>query len=191
MSQDTPPAPITAEARHNSPYTTREKVARMLWAMVQATLFRWSFHDWYAWRRWLVCRFGARLDRTVRLRRSVRIECPWNLTMGHISSLGDGVIAYCLGPITIGNRVSVSQYAHLCAGTHDWTRPDLPLIRPPIVIKDDVWIAADAFVGPNVTVGEGVILGARGCAFKDLEPWSIYGGNPARKLRDRPRPPQA
>lgn len=179
--------PIAPESRHDSPYTTREKIGRLLWAVVQATLFRGSFHNWYAWRRWLASRFGANLHRTVHLRRTVRIECPWNLAMGRNSSLGDGVIAYCLGPITIGDRVSVSQHAHLCAGSHDWTRPDLPLLRPPITIKDEAWIAADAFVGPGVTVGEGAILGARGCAFKDLEPWSMYGGNPAKKLRDRPR----
>jgi putative colanic acid biosynthesis acetyltransferase WcaF len=179
--------PIRPEARHTSPYSTREKIGRLLWAMTQATLFRFSFHTWYAWRRWLAGRFGARLHKTARLRRTVRIECPWNLSMGRNSSLGDGVIAYCLGPVTIGDRVSVSQHAHLCAGSHDWTRPDLPLLRPPITIGADAWIATDAFVGPGVSVGEGAILGARGCAFKDLEPWTINGGNPARKLRDRPR----
>lgn len=179
--------PIDPTARHTSPYSTREKVGRMLWAMVQASLFRGSFHTWYGWRRWLACRFRARLHPTVHLARTCRIECPWNLTMGRNSSLGAGVNAYCLGPVTIGDRVSVSQFAHLCAGSHDFTRPDLPLLRPPITIKDDVWIAADAFVGPDVTVGEGAILGARGCAFKDMEPWSIYGGNPARKIKDRPR----
>ncbi|MCA9288655.1 MAG: hypothetical protein KDA05_08725 [Phycisphaerales bacterium] len=181
------PGSIDPESRHVSPYSTKEKIGRLLWAMVQGTLFRYSFHTWYGWRRWLVCRFGAKLHPSVHLRRTCRIECPWHLTMGRNTSLGDGTIAYCLGPITIHDRASISQHAHLCAGSHDWTRPDLPLTRPPIVIGADAWIAADAFVGPGVTVGEGSILGARGCAFKDLEAWSIYGGNPARKLRERPR----
>jgi putative colanic acid biosynthesis acetyltransferase WcaF len=88
--------------------------------------------------------------------------------------------------VTIGERVSISQYAHICAGTHDFTRPDMPLIRPPITIEDDVWIATEAFVGPNVTVGRSAILGARGCAFRDLEGGMIHGGNPARALRPRP-----
>ncbi|MHC4774963.1 MAG: LbetaH domain-containing protein, partial [Planctomycetota bacterium] len=62
-----------------------------------------------------------------------------------------------------------------------------PLVRAPITIHADAWIAADAFVGPGVTVGEGAILGARGCAFSDLEPWTIYGGNPAEVIKARER----
>ncbi|MFM9997139.1 MAG: putative colanic acid biosynthesis acetyltransferase [Phycisphaerales bacterium] len=174
--------------RHISPYSAREKVARMLWAMVQGTAFAWSYPTWYGWRNFLLRRFGAGLHATVHIRRTARIECPWNLSMGANSSLGDFAIAYCLGPITIGGRASVSQYAHLCAGTHDYTKANMPLIRPPIVIGADAWIAADAFVGPGVTVGEGAILGARAVALKDLEPWTIYSGNPARAVKERPRP---
>ncbi len=174
-----------AEDRGVSPYSTKEKVGRILWATVQGTLFRYSFHNWYGWRRFLLTRFGAKLDPVVRIRRTVTIECPWNLTMGNESSAGDGVKLYCLGPVTIGSRVSISQYAHVCAGSHDHTRPDLPLTRPPITIENDAWIAADAYVGPGITVGAGAILGARGCAFKDLEPWTIYGGNPAKPIAER------
>ena len=64
---------------------------------------------------------------------------------------------------------------------------DLPLLRPPITIHEDAWIAADAFVGPDVTIGAGALLGARGCAFGDLEPWTIYGGNPAKVINERER----
>jgi putative colanic acid biosynthesis acetyltransferase WcaF len=173
------------EDRHVSPYSTREKVGRVLWAMVQATLFRFSFHTWYGWRRFLLRRFGATIHSTANIRRTARIECPWNLALGANSCLGDGSTAYCLGPITIGARVSISQNVHLCAGTHDYSKADMPLLRPPIRIEDDAWIAADAFVGPDVTVGAGAILGARGCAFDDLEPWTIYGGNPARAIKRR------
>ncbi|MEO1130802.1 MAG: putative colanic acid biosynthesis acetyltransferase, partial [Planctomycetota bacterium] len=116
------------------------------------------------------------------------IEQPWNLTMGSNSCLGDRCIVYCLGKITLADNVSISQGAHLCAGTHDFTRYDLPLLRPPITIEAHAWVAADAFVGPNVTVGEGAILGARGCAMKSLEPWTIYGGNPAKPIRVRSKP---
>jgi putative colanic acid biosynthesis acetyltransferase WcaF len=174
------------EQRHVSLYSTREKAARMLWAIVQATLFRLSFHTWNRWRILLLNRFGARVHPSCIIRRTVRVECPWNLVMGPNSCLGDRVVAYCLGPVTLGRRVSVSQHAHLCAGSHDYTRPDLPLTRPPVTIEDDAWIAADAFVGPGVTVGRGAILGARGVAVKDLEPWTIYAGNPARPIKPRP-----
>jgi putative colanic acid biosynthesis acetyltransferase WcaF len=181
----TRPQTLQAEDRHRSPYSLREKIGRLLWALVQATLFRCSFHSWYGWRRFLLRRFGGRVHATAILRRTARIECPWNLTMARNSCLGDYARAYCLGPVTLGERVTVSQNAHLCAGAHDYTRPDMPLLRPPITIEADAWIAADAFVGPNVTVGQGAILGARACAFKDLEPWTIYGGNPAKPIKPR------
>jgi len=169
-----------------SPYSLKEKLARVLWGFVQSFLFRTSFHSWYGWRRMLLRLFGAKLDPVVRIRRTVRVECPWNLTIGHDSSVGDGAMLYCLGPVSIGSRVTVSQGAHLCAGTHDFSLRSMPLIRPPIQIGDDVWICADAFVGPNVTVGDGVILGARAVAMKPLEPWTIYSGNPAKAVRPRP-----
>lgn len=176
-----------SDDRHTSAYSTREKIGRILWAITQATLFRCSFHTNNRWRIWLINRFGGHVHPRCIIRRTVRIECPWNLTMGQNCSLGDRAIIYCLGPVTLAERVSVSQHAHLCAGSHDFTRVDLPLTRPPITIEPDVWIAADAFVGPNLTIGRGAILGARACAFSDLEPWTIYGGNPAKKLRDRPK----
>jgi len=177
----------TVEARQISAFSTKEKFRRLLWSIVQTTLFRCSFHTWNRWRIMLLNLFGARIHRSCVIRRTVRVECPWNLSMGSHSCLGDRAIAYCLGPVAIGARVTISQHVHLCAGTHDYNRPDMPLIRPPIVIDDDVWVAADAFVGPGVSIGAGAILGARGCAFDDLEPWIIYGGNPARQIKPRGR----
>lgn len=179
--EDEPLAPLP------SPYSTREKLARLGWAIVQATLFRLSFHNWYGWRRWLLTLFGARLHPTVRVRRTVIIECPWNLEMGEESSAGDRAILYCLGRVRLGARVTISQGAHICAGTHDYRTRAMPLIRPPIEIGDDAWIAADAFVGPKVVVGDGAILGARGVALRRLEPWTIYIGNPAQPVKGRER----
>ncbi|MCW5756598.1 MAG: hypothetical protein KIT54_05110 [Phycisphaeraceae bacterium] len=197
MKQDQPKARMSARQYvdpradlnklHKSPYTTQAKVARMLWGVVQATIFRMSFHNWYRFRRFLLLMFGAKIDPTARIRRTVRIEIPWNLSVGPESSVGDNAILYCLGPVTIGSRVMISQNAHLCAGSHDYTHRAMPLLRPPIIIEDDAWIAADAFVGPAVRVGEGAILGSRGCTMSDLEPWSIYSGNPAIFIKPRPR----
>jgi putative colanic acid biosynthesis acetyltransferase WcaF len=134
----------------------------------------------------LLAAFGARLDPVVRIRRTVRIECPWNLSVGHDSAIGDRAVLYCLGPVSIGSRVTVSQGAHLCAGTHDFTRRPMPLVRPPITVGDDAWICAEAFVGPGVHIGAGAILGARAVAMRSLAPWTIHAGNPAKPIRPRP-----
>ncbi len=183
----TTPASGSIESRARSPYSRREKIGRVLWSYIGQILFRLTFHNFYGVRRSLLRLFGATVGRDVRVRPSVLVEQPWNLTIGDNSSIGDRAIIYCLGKVTIGDHVSISQGAHLCAGTHDYRKPDMPLLRPPIVVKDYAWIAADAFVGPNITVGEGAILGAAAVAMKDLEPWSVYSGNPAVKVKERPR----
>lgn len=175
-----------AAASQVSPWTLKEKIGRALWMIVRGVVFKHTWHNWYEIRNGLLRLFGAKIGRSVKIRPSARIEVPWNLAMGDYSSIGDFGIVYNLGPITVGRRVTISQYAHLCAGTHDYTRADMPLIRPRITIEDDAWIAAQAFVGPEVTVGRGAILGACGVAMKSLEPMTIYAGNPAKAVKPRP-----
>ena len=89
----------------------------------------------------------------VRVRETARIEIPWNLEIGNDTVVGDEAILYSLGKIRLGRKVVISQYAHLCAGTHDYTSDAMALLCPPITVGDEVWIAADAFVGPGVTIG--------------------------------------
>ena len=107
---------VQPEDRHRSPYSSREKIGRVLWALTQATVFRCSFHTWYGWRRFLLRRFGASVHATSVIRRTVRVECPWNLTIGRNSCLGDFTVAYCLGPITLGARVSPARLDRLEPG---------------------------------------------------------------------------
>lgn len=171
--------------REASTWTMKENAVRVLWMLTQATLFRWSFHNWYAWRRVLLRLFGARVGRGVRIRPTVRIEIPWHLDIDDDTAVGDFAILYALGHIAIGRNCVISQYAHLCAGSHDYMSRHFPLRRPPIVVKDDVWIAADAFIGPGVAVGEGAVVGARATVVKDVPAWSIVAGNPAHVVKRR------
>ena len=116
---------------------------------------------------------------------SVRIALPWKLIIGDHAAVGDRSILYGLGPIAIGARVTISQGAHLCAGTHDWRTSDMLLLKPPIHIGDDAWICADAFIGPGVTIGRGAIVGARAVAMKDIPENAICVGNPAHIVSHR------
>jgi putative colanic acid biosynthesis acetyltransferase WcaF len=172
--------------RHRSPYSIGIQVARLGWAMCQATLFRFSPRPLYRWRVWLLNRFGATVDRDARVHPTVRIQFPWNVTIEANAAIGDAAIVYALGEIHVGRRVTISQYAHLCAGTHDYRTADMPLKRSPITLEDDVWIATGAFIGPHVTAHEGAILGAHGVATRDLDAWTIYAGNPAKAIKARP-----
>lgn len=110
---------------------------------------------------------------------------PWNLTLGENCAVGARATLYALGPIVVGARATISQGAHLCAGTHDWRDPTMPLVKSAIRIGGDVWICADAFLGPGVTVGDQAIVGARAVVTKDIPSGIIVAGNPARKIRER------
>jgi putative colanic acid biosynthesis acetyltransferase WcaF len=130
--------------------------------------------------------FGARIGRDVHIHPTARIAIPWNLAVGDRAAIGDGAIIYCLGPISIGACATISQYAHLCAGTHDYTRPDMSLIKASISVGDGVWVCADAFVGPGVMIGDYSIVGARAVAIKNIPANVIVVGNPARVVSERP-----
>lgn len=165
-------------------WSRKEQLGRVLWALAHP-LFAWSPRPLWAWRRFLLRLFGARIGREVHVYPCARITIPWNLSIGDQSAVGDRAILYALGPITLAERVTVSQGAHLCAGTHDYRDPAMPLLKPPIIIEREAWICADAFVGPGVRVGSRAIIGARAVAMKDVAPNLIVVGNPARALRSR------
>jgi putative colanic acid biosynthesis acetyltransferase WcaF len=139
----------------------------------------------HPWRRFLLRLFGAKVAQTACIYGSARIWYPPYFEIGDHSCIGPKVIIYCMAKISFGDYSIASQGAHICAGTHDIDDPHFQLKCRPIIICSRAWIAADAFVGPGVIVGEGAVLGARACAFRNLEPWTVYSGNPATPLRKR------
>src|ERR1039458_250131 len=173
-----------AANRASRKYSRSELARRVLWALGQI-LFRLSPRPCFGWRRWLLRRFGAQVGKQVNIYNSAVIYFPWNLSVGDWSAIGEGACVYNLGKVTIGKGVTISQRAHLCAGTHDYRRPDMPLQKPPILVEDQVWICTEAFVGPGIKIAEGAIVGARAVVTKDVAPWAIVAGNPARFLKMR------
>ena len=170
--------------RSSQKYTATEKIRRVFWGFGKL-LFRFSPRPCFGWRRIVLRCFGARIGTHVNLYPSTRIYFPWNLAVGDWTAIGEEALIYKLGPVTLGQKVTISHRVHLCAGTHDYTRPDLPLLKPPIHIQDQAWICSDAFVGPGVVVGEGAVVGARAVVIKDVEPWTVVAGNPAEFIKKR------
>jgi putative colanic acid biosynthesis acetyltransferase WcaF len=173
-----------------TPYPKRAVLLGWLWALVQATLFRWSPRPWHWWRAWLLKAFGADISfpSQVVIFPSVKVYFPWELTLGPRAMVGRGVQLYSVGRITLGYGANLSQNCHLCTGTHDYNRWAMPVVTKPIVIGANAWLGADVFVGPGVTIGELSVIGARSVVVKDLPPRMVCAGNPCRPLKERPEP---
>jgi putative colanic acid biosynthesis acetyltransferase WcaF len=167
------------------PWTRRQYAGRMLWHLVEITLFRFSLPRAYGWRRFLLRQFGAKMGVNSCVRRTVRIWHPWLLQMDDFSMLGDDVQVYNLGEFSIGQHSIVSQQTYICAGTHDYTRVELPLVREPVRIGHGVWVAAQAFVGPGVSIGDNSVIGARAVLVSDIPAGVVAAGNPAWVIKPR------
>lgn len=168
-----------------SPHNVRNRALRAVWQCTYFVLFRPTPKVLHGWRAMLLRLFGARVGQGAHPYPSCKIWAPWNLVMGDHSCLGPYVDCYNVDRIELGEYVTVSQYAHLCGATHDYTKLTMPLVPEPIRIEARAWVAAGAFVGPGVTVEEGAVVGARACVVRDVPAWTVVAGNPARVIKRR------
>lgn len=166
-------------------FSLGNRVLRVIWGLTWLVLCRFTPPPFHAWRRLVLRAFGARIGRGARVHASAAIWLPANLELGDNALIGPGVRIYNQGRITVGARTVVSQRAHLCASSHDISDPDFQLVLRPIAIGAGCWIAAEAFVGPGVTMRGGSVLAARGVLFGDALENGVYSGNPATLIKQR------
>lgn len=173
-------------SQYNHSFSTKNKLGRLIWSICYFLLFKPLGGSFFRlWRIILLRLFNAKISKTVHIYNTAKIWAPWNLEMGDYSCLGPHVDCYNQGKICIGSNTVISQKTYLCASSHDISDTKHTLILKPIVIQDQVWVAADAFIGPGVTIGQGAVVGARAAVFKDVEPWTVVGGNPAQFIKKR------
>ncbi|MCD8061367.1 MAG: putative colanic acid biosynthesis acetyltransferase [Akkermansiaceae bacterium] len=167
-------------------FPLKNKLARLAWQVVYALLFRPCIpHFLNGWRIFLLRCFGAKIGKGSVVYAQSRIWAPWNLAIGHKTCIGPGAELYNPAPFTIGNNVTISQKSYLCGGSHDISRLNKPFLCAPITIDDHVWICAASFIKMGIHLHKGCIVGATSSVFKDVEEWTVVGGNPARYLKDR------
>ncbi|MBR1364810.1 MULTISPECIES: putative colanic acid biosynthesis acetyltransferase [Bradyrhizobium] len=176
---------VTKPRMGGASFPLRHRLERATWNITWRLLGAWTPVPLHAWRRFLLRAFGARIAHNAKVYPSASVWYPRNLQMHEYATLGPGANCYCMAEIVLEKFSLVSQRAHLCAGTHDVDDADFSLVTKPIRIGQNAWVAAEAFVGPGVTVNKDAVLGARAVTMKDLEAGKIYAGNPARPLRAR------
>ncbi len=171
---------------HTGPsFSKKNRIGRLIWIVVSSIFFRLSPKPFHAWRSFLLRLFGAKVGKGVHVYPGVKIWAPWNITLDDGCGIANGAILYSQGKISIGKRAVISQGAHICAGTHDFTKAGFPLITKPINIGEQSWIAAEAFIHPGVTIGEGSVIGARSVVTKDMPAWMICTGHPCKPINQR------
>lgn len=179
---------VNWEQQHYTTFTSRRvKMKRLLWLSVCAVLFRpLPYFVGKSLRRWLLRAFGARMSSSkVSFYPTVRVWAPWNLEMGSYVAIDDEVNLYSVDKIRIGTKVAISREVFICTASHDISVPSRPLKTAPVSIGDGVWIGARAMILPGVTIGEGAVVAAGAVVTKDVEPWTVVGGNPARFIKKR------
>lgn len=174
----------------DTPYKNRlskkNKLGRLAWRLTYPILFRpFTLNVFMGWRRLVLRAFGAKIHKSAGVYASVRVWAPWNLEMDERAVIDEYATVYNVDKISLGKFASVSQKAFLCTASHDIYSPAHELLTAPITIGAQAWVAADAFVGMGVTVGEGAVVAARAVVVKDVEAWTIVGGNPATFLKRR------
>lgn len=173
-------------SQYHNTLSRKHQTIRLLWTVTWSLLAKPLPRSiGSGWKRFLLKLFGAQIDSTAVVYSSARIYYPPNLIMEKYSCIASDVDCYNVAPVRIGANATVSQGAFLCTASHDITDPHNRLITAPIIIENQAWIAAAAFVGMGVTIGEGAVVGARAAVFKDVEPWTVVGGNPAKFIKKR------
>lgn len=166
-------------------WSLSELFGRAVWEFVRFPLFALSPRPLWGWRRALLRLFGAKIGQHAHIHPSVRVAIPWKIVLGEYSSVGDRAILYSLGRITIGAQVTISQQAHICAGSHDFRSRSMELLKPGINIEDGAWVCADAYIGPGVTVARNAVVGARAVVTRSVGEHEIVAGNPAQSIGKR------
>lgn len=171
------------------------KIKRAVWNIVSAVFFRLFVTKVFRpWRVFLLNCFGAEIDKSAEVYASAKIWAPWNLKLEKGSCIGPDVIVYNQTMVTLEENACVSQYAYICTAGHNvgsgLKDQELPLnnaetglVVADVTLHKNSWIGTRAFIGMGVKVGEGAIVGACACVFKDVEAGTIVGGNPAVKIK--------
>jgi acetyltransferase-like isoleucine patch superfamily enzyme len=118
----------------------------------------------------------------------VRMWGGKNLSMGARATLNQECYIDARGGVRIDSDASVSREVCVFTAEHNLEHPEFDTDVAPVRLGSHCWLGARAMVLPGVTVGEGAVVAAGAVVTRDVEPYTVVAGVPARKIRDRPGP---
>lgn len=162
-----------------TPYSITYKVKSRVWGLINTTIFRWT--PWFMRRTRIAMLklFGAHVEWDCSISGGADIVDPWNLTMGHLSSIDKECSIRCRGNVTIGEKCCVSRGVDILTGSHNIFSMNFELETSPVVIEDNVWIATKAIIGKGVTIGKGAVVSSGAIVTRDVPMYAVVDGNPA------------
>src|SRR3954470_12485386 len=184
METKTPVKPEQSVAQE-SPWSVESRAMRLLWEFCWFLFCRWTPKPLNPWRLFWLEVFGATIEGKPFVHQRARIEISWHLTLRDRACLGDRANAYTLGEIEIGPRATVAQEVYLSTGSHDFSQPTMPLVTAKIIIGEDAFIGARAFIMPGISIGARSVIGAGSIVTRDVSADVTAAGNPCRVLGPR------
>lgn len=176
---------VNYKSFNNDWYKPGNKIKILIWYFVNIIFFKNSLNPFSELKIFLLKLFGAKIGANVLLKPSINIKYPWKLTLGNFTMIGENVWIDNLDEVIIGNNVCISQGAMILSGNHDYKKTTFDLILGKIILEDGVWICAKSIVCANVICKSHSVLSVNSTATNNLEPYSIYSGTPAVKIRNR------
>jgi len=141
-------------------------------------------------RKFIYKALGAEIGKNVVFHFRTEIRGIHRLKIGNGTIIGDNALLAAKRGLTIGKNVNLSSNVSIYSGAHDHRDPyfrSTPATTRPITIGDRVWIGSNAIILTGVTIGEGAVVCAGCVVTKDVEPYTVVAGIPARKVNERPR----
>jgi putative colanic acid biosynthesis acetyltransferase WcaF len=157
---------------------------RALWYMVHALFFR-SGMPVSALKVGLLRMFGSRVGKGVVIKPHVRIKYPWKLEIGDYTWIGEESWIDNLDQVSIGSHCCISQGAMLLCGNHNYRKSAFDLMVKPITLEQGAWVGARATVCQGVTMASHSVLSVGSVLTRDAEPYAIYQGVPAIRVKTR------
>lgn len=160
------------------------------WGWQRYMLFNVSTIPSHHLRKWVYKSLGANIGSNVIFHYKTELRNPSDLSVGGGTIIGDNALLDARNKITLGENVNISSNVSIYTEQHNYRDPEFRSTDDydkSVKIGDRAWLGSNVIVLPGVTIGEGAVCCAGCVVTKDVAPFSVVAGIPAKKVRERPK----